>query len=504
MLIRRNANLSTGGTASDVTDRVHPEVAARSVEAARVIGLDVAGVDVIAHDISRPLEDQGGVIVEVNAAPGLRMHLEPSSGSPRPVGEAIVSLLYPEGETGRVPIVAVTGVNGKTTTTRLIAQMIRHCGKTVGMTCTDGIRVGDRWVDHGDCSGPQSARAVLLNPRVEAAVLETARGGMLREGLGFDLCDVAVVTNIGEGDHLGLGEIHTLEKLAQVKRTIVDVVAPTGSAVLNAADPLVAEMAPKCPDAVIFFARDRQQPVLAAHLARGGRGVFVHQDAVVLAHGDEESVLVSLDRVPLTHPGRIEFQVENVLAASAAAWSLGLPLETVAEVLEVFTSDLRQTPGRFNVLKHGEATIVLDYGHNSSALLALVDAIAQIPHQRRLSVFTAAGDRRDQDIVRQGEIIGNNFDFVVLYEDACRRGRPDGEVIGLIRQGLAQGSRLSNTFETRGELIAVEAALGRLRAGDLLYIQPDQVELTLGFVQNYLASNPPVTSPEWHSAVIRV
>jgi cyanophycin synthetase len=479
-----------------VTDRVHPEVAARSVEAARVIGLDVAGVDVIAQDIGRPLEEQGGVIVEVNAAPGLRMHLEPSSGTPRPVGEAIVSLMYPEGETGRVPIVAVTGVNGKTTTTRLIAEMIRQGGKTVGMTCTDGIRIGDRWIDHDDCSGPRSARAVLLNPRVEAAVLETARGGILREGLGFDLCDVAVVTNIGEGDHLGLGEIHTLEKLAQVKRAIVDVVTPQGHAVLNAADPLVAEMAPKCPGSVVFFARDAAHPVLAAHLAKGGRGVFVRHEAIVWAEGEEETVLVPLSRVPLTHHGRVEFQVENVLAACGAAWSLGLDPGTVVSVLEVFTSDIRGTPGRFNVLNHGEATVVLDYGHNASALLALVDALSQIPHERRLAVFTAAGDRRDQDIVRQGEIVGDHFDFVVLYEDACRRGRADGEVIGLLRQGLKEGRRLSGTFETRGELAAVEAALGRLRAGDLLYIQPDQVELCLNFVQNYLANHPPVAGRE--------
>jgi cyanophycin synthetase len=496
VLIRRNANLSTGGTATDVTDKIHYEVAARSVEAARIVGLDIAGVDVIAQDISRPLEEQSGVIVEVNAAPGLRMHLEPSVGTPRPVGEAIASLLYPEGETGRVPIVAITGVNGKTTTTRLIAEIIRHTGKTVGMTCTDGIRVGDRWIDQGDCSGPQSARMVLVNPRVEAAVLETARGGILREGLGFDRCDVAVVTNIGEGDHLGLAEIHTLEKLAQVKRTIVDAVSPSGAAVLNAADPLVAGMASKCPGSVVFFARDPQNPALATHRARGGRGVFVKNDAVVLAEGEHETVLISLAQVALTHGGRIDFQVENVLAASAAAWSLGVRRDAIADVLEVFTSDIQQTPGRFNVLEHGEATIVLDYGHNASALLALVDAIAVFPHRRRLTVFTAAGDRRDEDIIRQGEIIGDHFDFMILYEDACRRGRPDGAVTALLRQGLARGQRLSGTFETRGELVAVEEALGRLRSGDLLYIQPDQVELCLSFVQNYLATHPPVVSRE--------
>jgi cyanophycin synthetase len=293
-----------------------------------------------------------------------------------------------------------------------------------------------------------------------------------------------------------MAEIHTLEKLAQVKRTIVDVVAPGGSAVLNAADPLVAEMASHCQGSVVFFARDPHNPVLAAHRARGGRGVFVRQDAVVLADGEHETVLIPLARVPLTHGGRIDFQVENVLAASAAAWALGIRREAIVDVLEVFTSDIQQTPGRFNVLYHGEATVVLDYGHNASALLALVDAIAAFPHRRRLTVFTAAGDRRDEDIIRQGEIIGEHFDFVILYEDACRRGRADGVVTALIRQGLCRSQRVSGTYETRGEVVAVEDALGRLRPGDLLYIQPDQVDLSLGFVQNYLATHPPVVSPE--------
>ena len=237
VLIRRNGNLSTGGTAIDVTERVHPQVAARAVEAAQVIGLDIAGVDVVATDISAPLEEQGGVIVEVNAAPGLRMHLQPSVGISRPVGEAIVATLFPDGDDGRIPIAAVTGTNGKTTTTRFIAHILRGKGLRVGMTCTDGIYVDTRRIDTGDCSGPRSACAVLMNPSVEAAVFETARGGVLREGLAFDSCDVAVVTNIGEGDHLGLNEVHTVEALAKVKRCIVDVVPPGGTSVLNANDP---------------------------------------------------------------------------------------------------------------------------------------------------------------------------------------------------------------------------------------------------------------------------
>ena len=268
VVLRRNANLSTGGSATDVTDFVHPDVAARAIEAVRMVGLDIAGVDVVATDISMPLEQQGGVIVEINAAPGLRMHLEPSAGKGRPVGEAIVDMMFPAGQTGRIPIVSVTGVNGKTTTTRLVAHLLRQQGKRVGMTCTDGVYLDDRRIDTGDCSGPKSARTVLANPIVDAAVLETARGGILREGLGYDRADVAIVTNIGEGDHLGLNGIETLDQLARVKRVIVENIADNGYAVLNAADPLTATMAEFAAGNVIFFARSADHPVLSAIAAR--------------------------------------------------------------------------------------------------------------------------------------------------------------------------------------------------------------------------------------------
>ncbi|HEY2837518.1 MAG TPA: cyanophycin synthetase, partial [Pirellulales bacterium] len=262
VLIRRNANLSTGGTATDVTDRVHPQVVARAIEAARIVGLDVAGIDVVATDIGRPLEDQAGVIVEVNAGPGLRMHIEPSAGSSQPVGPAIIDMLFAPGETGRIPVVGVTGTNGKTTTTRCVSHILQAAGRHVGMTCTDGIYIDRRRIETGDCSGPQSARNVLMNPKVEAAVLEVARGGILREGLGFDLCDVAVVTNMGEGDHLGLAGITTPEEMAVVKRCVVEAVAPTGWAVLKADDPLTAVMSVKCKGRTIYFSQDPQQSVL--------------------------------------------------------------------------------------------------------------------------------------------------------------------------------------------------------------------------------------------------
>ena len=285
VMLRNNANLSTGGTATDVTDDVHPEVAARAVAAAQMVGLHICGVDVVCESVLRPLEEQRGGVVEVNAAPGLRMHLTPSYGKGRNVGEAIIGHLYGPGDDGRVPVVAVTGTNGKTTVTRLVAHLMATAGLRVGMTNTDGAYVQGRQIDSGDCSGPRSARNVLAHPDVDAAVFETARGGILREGLGFDRCAVAVVTNIGEGDHLGLNYITTVEDLAVLKRVIVQNVAPGGHAVLNAADPIVAAMAATCPGQVCFFAADRQHPVMAAHRAQGRRVVYVEGDAIVAAQG---------------------------------------------------------------------------------------------------------------------------------------------------------------------------------------------------------------------------
>ena len=487
VLIRRNANLSTGGTATDVTDAVHPTVAARAVEAARVVGLDIAGIDVVACDINRPLEEQHGAIVEVNAAPGLRMHLAPSAGEPQPVGEAIVDLMFPGTDNGRIPVVAVTGVNGKTTTTRFIAHILKGTGRVVGMTCTDGIYIDDRRIDQDDCSGPGSARAVLANPAVEMAVLETARGGILRAGLGFDRCNVAVVTNIGEGDHLGLADIDSLEKLARVKRVIVEAVGPDGVAVLNAADPLVAEMAEKCPGETLFFARDEGHPVLSEHRAQGGRVAFVRDNAVWLARGEQEIPIGSLARVPLTHGGCIGFQVENTLAAVAAAWGAGVPVQTIANRMESFTANLDQVPGRFNVIEVGGATVILDYGHNPSALAAVIEAVERhYPHRERIAVYSTAGDRRDCDIVRQGELLGAAFDRVLLYEDHYLRGRNEGEIIGLLAQGLAGGRRVKEVAQFRGSLKAVQAALESIGPDRLLLVQADEVDETVGYVRQFL------------------
>jgi cyanophycin synthetase len=466
---------------------LHAEVAARAVDAARIVGLDVAGVDVSAEDLSRPLEDQGGVVTAVDPRPDLDPFVRAEGADPK-VGEAFVEHLFPGEETGRIPIVGITGVNGKTTTTRLIAHIVGRAHRPVGMTCTEGIHVDGRRIEAGDCSGPQSARTVLQHPRVAAAVLETARGGILREGLGFDRCDVAVVTNIAEGDHLGTAGIDTPEQLARVKRTLVEAVAPEGAAVLKADDPLVAAMAAHCPGRVIYFAQDGDDPVILRHRAGKGRAAFARDGHLILAEGGQEIPLVSLDDVPLTHGGRIGFQVENALAAAAAVWALGVPCQAIRVGLESFSPDMSKVPGRFNLLEVNGATVIVDYGHNASALASVLDAVAQLPHPRRLAVYSTAGDRRDCDMIRQGELLGDAFDHIILYEDHYLRGRKEGEIMGLFRRGLNSGSRVEEIEEVRGAVKAIEAGLAAVKPGELLLIQADEIDETMQFVERCIAA----------------
>jgi len=486
VVLRNNANLSTGGTATDVTDDVHAELAAGAVAAAQTVGLDICGIDVVCDTMLKPLEEQGGGIVEVNAAPGLRMHLDPSFGKGRAVGEAIVNMMFPNGDNARIPVVAIAGTNGKTTTSRLIGRIFESNGLRVGMTSTDGVYIEGRRTDTGDCSGPKSARNVLLHPDVDAAVFETARGGVLREGLGFDMCDVAVITNIGIGDHLGLNFITTVDELAVVKRVIVENVAPKGTAVLNAADPVVAAMAHHCPGQIIFFARDRMNPVLATHRAQGRRVVHVERDAIVCSEGRKKH-RIPLANIPLTRNGTIGFQVENAMAAIASGWALGYAWEVIERALAGFVSDAQTAPGRFNVFDYKGATLIADYGHNPDAIQALVNAIENMPAMRRSVVISGAGDRRDDDIRQQTEILGDAFDDVILYQDACQRGREDGEVIALLRAGLADAKRTSETLEISGEFLAIDTALGRLNPGDLCLILIDQVEDALVHIARRIA-----------------
>jgi len=488
VVLRNNANLSTGGTATDVTDDVHPEVAARAIAAAHMVGLDICGVDLVCDSVLKPIEEQHGGIVEVNAAPGLRMHLSPSFGKGRDVGEAIIDTLFEEGDDGRIPVIAVTGTNGKTTTVRLIAHLMTASGLRTGMTNTDGVYIEGRRIDSGDCSGPRSARNVLLHPDVDAAVFETARGGLLREGLAFDRCEVAVVTNIGAGDHLGLNYITTLEDLAVLKRVIVQNVRDGGMAVLNAADPVVAEMAEHTKGDVTFFAQDGGHPLIAMHRAQGRRVVFVENGFLVCAQGKNET-RIDLAEVPITRGGVIGFQVENVMASVAAAWAVNLDWDKIRLGLKTFVGESDNAPGRFNVFDYKGATLIADYGHNPDAIAALVSAVENMPAKRRHVVISGAGDRRDQDITQQTQILGKAFDEVLLYQDQCQRGRADGEVVRLLREGLNGATRTGHIEEINGEFVAIDRALERVAEGDLCLILIDQVEAALAHIAKRVAES---------------
>ena len=482
----------SGNVAFDVTDRVHPSVAATVTLAARIVGLDIAGVDLVAEDISRPLEEQRGAIVEVNAGPGLLMHLKPADGAPRPVGRAIVDHLFPDGDAGRIPIVGVTGTNGKTVVARLVARLLHLSGKRTGLACSEGLYLDRRLVQKGDRADFDSGTRLLMNRNLDAAVIENDSGVILGQGLAYDRCQVGVVTNIDDADHLGDFDINETERMFNVFRTQVDVVLPTGAAVLNARDPRVVEMAELCDGAVIFFGIDPALPAIAEHLGKDGRAVFVRDGAIVLAQGAREESLAAVAAIPLTHGGRVAFQVENVLAAVGAAWALDIPVELIRAGIETFDIDQADAPWQFTLFERNGSTVVVDDVHNASALRPLIAAIDQFPSTLRAAVYSAGADRRDEDLIEQGKLLGDAFDRVVLYDDlTVRSKRPAGQARALLRQGLAQGSRVKDIQDEPDHGKAIESQLNGIAAGDFVLLQSDEafsgptIDLVRRWIQQY-------------------
>jgi cyanophycin synthetase len=448
------------------------------------VGLDIAGLDVITPDISVPFGENGAVIIEINAAPGIRMHEHPSEGRPRHVAAAILDMLFPPGARPTIPVIAVTGTNGKTTTTRLIAHLFRATGRTVGFTTTDGVYLQNRLVVRGDMTGPFAANVLLSNPTVEVAVLETARGGILRAGLGFDECDVGIVLNVA-GDHLGLHGIHTPEQLADVKAVVPSGVKRRGTAVLNADDPLVAAMAERTRGDVVYFTTvpDRGSPLVEAHLETGGTAACIEQGEFVVRRGRLCIPIAAVHEVPLTVEGLARFQYGNVLAAIAATFVQGMRYEDIRAGLLSFFPSPALTPGRLNLLRVRGGTVLVDYAHNPRAVEGLMEVALGLEARRRIGVLAAPGDRRDEDVREIGQLCAR-LDRVILKEDRDRRGRAPGEMARLLEEGLLDGGLGPDRIATvLAEQDAIARALGAMQDGDLLVVLVDDVPGVLAAVR---------------------
>ncbi|MGG7605020.1 cyanophycin synthetase [Massilia sp. BKSP1R2A-1] len=464
--LRGNANLSTGGTAEDVTDLLPESTRLLCVRAAAKIGLDVAGIDIVCRDIALPLDVQRGAVIEVNAAPGIRMHQYPSSGDARDAGDAIVQGLMGDSD-GRIPTIAVTGTNGKTTTTLLIAHTVRMAGKVTGVTTTEGVFIDGKQVAKGDCTGYWSARTVLGSPDVEFAVLETARGGILKRGLAFDRCDVGVVLNIA-ADHLGLDGVDTVEDLAQVKAVIAQ--SASKVAVLNAADPLCVAMSRRVkPEAeVVYFSMDPENPVFLQHLEDGGRGVYLQDNAVVVADGHLHQELVRVESMPVAFGGRARFNIANSLAAAAALMASGFSNLQIATGLSTFVSNGRTNPLRTNMFDIRGVTVIVDYAHNPAAYKAMAEMARALLPGQLVGIVTAPGDRRDEDLLEVGRVCGERFDELVVYESQSR-GREIGEAVDLILEGAEEAAGISDTLHRVIEVgEAIRHGLSLCRPGDVL------------------------------------
>ena len=481
--LRATANLSTGGIALDRTDDIHPENIWIAERVAKIIGLDIAGIDVVTPDISKPLGEVDGVIVEVNAAPGFRMHVAPSRGLPRNVAAPVLDMLFPNNKSSRIPIIAVTGTNGKTTTTRLIAHIYRKAGKVVGYTSTDGIYLGDYLVEKGDNTGPISAGVILRDPTVEVAVLECARGGILRSGLAFDQCDIGVVLNVAE-DHLGIGDIDTIEQMAKVKGVVAETVHGDGYAILNADDPLVAAMAKKVKGKVAYFSMNQDNPIISDHLRRDGIAAVYENGYLSIFEGEWTLRIEEAVNLPVTMKGMAPFMIANALAACLAAFTQGVDIEVIREGVRTFQPGSDQTPGRMNLFDMGDYSVLVDYAHNPAGYEA-VGGFVNNWQGERLGVVGGPGDRRDEDLILLGRLSAQMFDYIIVKEDDDTRGRDRGEVADLIVKGiLAENDQQS--YETiLDETEAIKTGMDKVANKGLVVIFPESVSRSISIVQEY-------------------
>jgi len=482
--LKSTANLSTGGTSIDVTDQVHPENVFICERISRIIGLDICGIDIMAQDLTHPLTENGGVILEVNAAPGFRMHIAPSEGLPRNVAGNVVDMLYPYGKSARIPIIATTGTNGKTTTTRLIAHIVKNNGYRVGFTTSDGIYVQNSMMMKGDTTGPMSTEFILKDPTVEFAVLETARGGILRSGLGFGHCDIGVITNIQE-DHLGISDIHTLDDLARVKAVVIDSVKKNGWGVLNADNEHCVKIGKQADCFIAYFSRNEDNPVIKAHCQKGGIACVYENGYITIKKGDWKLRVQRASQIPITFGGTVNFMIENVLAATLATYLWGFKTEDIKTALQTFVPSASQTPGRMNIFNFKEFKFMVDFAHNPNGYNGIKEFLSHIDSPQKIGLISGTGDRRDDDIRELGRISASMFDHILLRQENHTRGRTKENLIGLMVEGIVE-VKPDASYEVLGsDTDPIAYAISLAQPGAFITTLSDAVDNAVEIVQNF-------------------
>ncbi len=484
LFLKSTANISTGGTATDVTDQVHPHNVFMAERIARIIGLDVCGIDIMTDDISLPISETGGAILEVNAAPGFRMHLAPTEGLPRNVAEPVIDMLFPPGAEIRIPIVAITGTNGKTTTTRLMAHIAKTAGYKVGFTTTDGIYIQNIMMQRGDCTGPLSTEFVLKDPTVDFAVLETARGGILRAGLGFHKCDIGIVTNVA-ADHLGLKDINTLEDMARVKSIVPEAVMPSGYAILNADDELVSNMAKGLDCNVAYFSMDENNALVAKHCSKGGLAAIAENGYITICKGTWKIRVEKIINIPLTFRGKAAFMIQNILPAVLASFIRNFDIGDIRLALDTFIPSPVQTPGRMNLFEFKKYSVMVDYAHNPAGFLAISKFLEKIDATPKIGIIAGVGDRRDADIFALGALAAKMFDEIVIRQDRNLRGRSENEIINLMVEGMHSVDPKKKHVVIPSEPEAIDYAFKNAKKGSFIVICSDVVPDALEQVMKY-------------------
>lgn len=483
--LKSTANLSTGGTSIDVTDMVHPENIFLAERISRVIGLDVCGIDIMAKNLTQSLKENGGVILEVNAAPGFRMHLAPSEGLPRNVAAPVIDMLYPLGKPSRIPIIAVTGTNGKTTTTRLIAHIVKNNGYKVGFTTSDGIYVQNHMLEKGDTTGPMSTEFILKDPTVEFAVLETARGGILRSGLGFSRCDIGIITNIQE-DHLGIADINDLKDLARVKAVVVNSVKKDGWAVLNAEDVNCVEIAAGLDCKIAYFSMNEHCDVIVNHCRKGGIAAIYENGYITIKKGDWKMRVEKATHVPLTLNGKAKFMIANVLAATLASYLWGFKTEDIKLSLATFIPSAAQTPGRMNIFDFKKFKVMIDFAHNPSGYLGIEDFLQSVNSTHKIGIIAGVGDRRDADIKDCATIAARMFDHIIIRQEKHLRGRTEEEIINLIIEGITSVNKKVTYEIIPKETDAIKHAINIAKDGTFITALSDVITNAIEVVQQHL------------------